>query len=196
MKIARHFDAAAQAWEYDDAELHNIVLLWIFDHRFNLATFDDWIEAPATAPGRRLQLLEMRSQAIEAQRRGDDTAAAGWVQTMRLTQEISARMRVMTPHVERDLAFHKGRKKGTEGPVKELIRLVLPGLERRLQRKASALQAWHACKERSGSTMEFCGSGTRPSDAWHIWIDGQENGVPYARFRKSLSEVRATPRDN
>ena len=75
MKIDRHFDAACQAWEYADEELHGIVLLWIFDHGFNLASFDDWIEDAGTAPARRAQLLQWRQHAIDAERTGNHAAA-------------------------------------------------------------------------------------------------------------------------
>ncbi|MBK9683855.1 MAG: hypothetical protein IPO59_11335 [Betaproteobacteria bacterium] len=97
MTIDRRFDDQAQAWEYADAEVSNAALLWILDHDFNLAAFDDWVEDPATTPARREQLLSMRQQAIDAQHRGDDAAAAGWVQTMRLTQQMSRRMGALLP---------------------------------------------------------------------------------------------------
>lgn len=96
-------------WVYDDPELHDMVLLWLFDYRFNLADLDEWIESPDTAKARRGQLLGWRQRAIDAQRGGNEDAAEGWVMYLRTLLELHARQRVLIPHVEADLRHRRSQ---------------------------------------------------------------------------------------
>jgi hypothetical protein len=82
-----------------------------------------------------------------------------------------------------------------EGPVKVLIRKVLPAEKRRLGRKPTTLELWQACKAKAPRTMQFYGTGPRPTAIWHIKTKGEPD-TSYTRFGVSISEVRkalATP---
>ncbi len=79
-----------------------------------------------------------------------------------------------------------------EGPVKRLVREVLPQLEKALKRKATSLEVWHACKARRRSGIKF-----RSTPTWGAPLDATPaNGEPasWARFQVVISEVRRQPK--
>jgi len=87
----------------------------------------------------------------------------------------------------------KGKKftpKGRgEGAVKKLVREVLGPLEKRLRRKAEALEVWQACAARRRSGIKFVNDPT-----WGTPVQAvPKNGDPpakWSRFRVIVSEVR------
>ncbi len=118
MKIDRHFDAACQAWEYADEELHGIVLLWIFDHGFNLASFDNWIEDAGTAPARRAQLLQWRQHAIDAERTGNHAAAEMGVRFLAELQTRHRHESVLIPPAQLGVNSSKSHARAASAPRK------------------------------------------------------------------------------
>lgn len=145
MTIDRHFDAAGQAWEYADQELQDIILLWLFDYRFNLASFDDWIEDPATVPARRAQLLQLRQRVIDAERAGNHGEAEMGVRLLAETLtrhcHVSA---LLGPALHGDV-MEKGRKKDTVGKVRAWVRKYM-GMPK--HSAATAAEAWDAFSRR------------------------------------------------
>jgi hypothetical protein len=115
MTINRIFDVVANAWEYADSDVSDFAILWILDYRFNLADFDSWINERACSPARRLQIMQWRQRAIEAQRAGNDDAAEGWVRFLGELRQRDINQGVLIPHAERDLASNRrqsARRKG------------------------------------------------------------------------------------
>lgn len=86
----------------------------------------------------------------------------------------------------RPFAEHSGRG---EGAVKKLVREVLGPLEKRLRRKAEALEVWQACAARRRSGIKFVNDPT-----WGTPVQAvPKNGDPpakWSRFRVIVSEVR------
>lgn len=79
-----------------------------------------------------------------------------------------------------------------EGPVKKLVRDVLPRLERKLKRNPTHLEVWHACAAQRATGIRF-----ETSPAW----GSPERVVPergkqasWARFQVIISEVRKAPK--
>jgi hypothetical protein len=83
-----------------------------------------------------------------------------------------------------------------EGPVKALIRQVLPVVQKKLSpKKPTTLEIWQACASKAKRTMKFYGTGPTPNAGWHIETKGEPD-TSYRRFGQSISEVRkalATP---
>lgn len=79
-----------------------------------------------------------------------------------------------------------------EGPVKKLIREVLPKLERHLRRRPKAREVWDACSLKRTKGMKFVCSvpwGT----PLEVRIDG-DAPASYERFAVAVSEVRRKPK--
>lgn len=79
-----------------------------------------------------------------------------------------------------------------ESPLKKLVRAVLPRLEKRLGRKATVLEVWHACAARRGSGIKFHVSATWGEPLRAAW--GNDESASWARFRVIVSEVRKSPK--
>jgi hypothetical protein len=188
-EIERHRDGGG--WVYDDPDLHNIAVEWMFDHGFSLADFDDWIEAPYDGePGKRAELLHWRHKAIEAQRRGNIEAVEGWLMFLRTLLMFNLREQLLHPLARCSKRF-ADQWRGHEGELKKRLRQVLPAVEKKLRRKASAAELWIACAARPGRNLQFYGHDTSDrTERWHYIEAGTDRQPGFDRFRKAVSEVR------
>lgn len=75
-----------------------------------------------------------------------------------------------------------------EGPVKKLVRDVLPKLEKRLKRKAYAHELWSACAAKPKTGIKFVSDPTWGTPQSAIPASGAPTHWP--RFRVIVSEVR------
>jgi hypothetical protein len=114
--INRRFDG--HAWEYLDDDENNAALLWLFDYRFNLADFDDWIEDERTSERGRANLLGLRAKAMEAFRAGAAELVEARVQHMRLLLKRQQEDQVLIPHVEADLRYRSAQADRARGSGK------------------------------------------------------------------------------
>lgn len=157
---------------------------------FDLAGFDAWL-ATLGECGAQRELAERRQMAWTALR-GSSTEGAlrhlEWLQSRR--REIQS-LDVLVPIARRGKPFVDRHGRG-EGPVKRLVRMVLPQLERRLNRQATPLEVWQACakRTRTGITFEVTDPWGAPLRA--VPVDGEP--ASWGRFRVIVYEVRRTPR--
>ncbi|MBK7263004.1 MAG: hypothetical protein IPI03_14495 [Rubrivivax sp.] len=79
-----------------------------------------------------------------------------------------------------------------EGPVKKLIREVLPKLERHLRRKPKAREVWDACSLKRTKGLKFVCSVPWGSPL-EVQIEGNAP-ASYERFAVAVSEVRRKPK--
>lgn len=75
-----------------------------------------------------------------------------------------------------------------EGAVKKLVRELLPKLEKKLKRKASALELWHACAAKRGHGIKFATAQTWGTPLMATPAAGEP--ASWARFQVIVSEVR------
>lgn len=104
---------------------------------------------------------------------------------------VSIRLAKAEPLSRFAVPFVKNAGRG-EGPVKALVRKVMPGLEKKLKRKATHLELWNACAAQRGTDIRF-----ETSAAW----GAPERAVPargepatWDRFKVIVSEVRKKPK--
>ncbi len=111
--VNRRFDG--HAWEYLDDDENNAALLWLFDYRFNLADFDDWIEDEQTTAWRRDHLLRLRAAALDAFRAGNEELVEARVECLRLLLERHQHHQVLIPHAEADLRYRSAQADRARG---------------------------------------------------------------------------------
>lgn len=90
----------------------------------------------------------------------------------------------------RPFAEHAARG---EGAVKKLVREVLGPLEKRLRRKAQALEVWQACAARRRSGIAFVTDPTWGNPLQAVPANG-DKPAKWPRFQVIVSEVRAAPK--
>lgn len=102
-------------------------------------------------------------------------------------REIFAMIDELLPMGAAHVPFAKNSGRG-EGPIKALVRKVLPKLERKLKREATHLQVWHACAAQRDTNIRFVSSSTWGEPERAIPASGEP--ATWARFKVIVSEVR------
>lgn len=156
--------------------------MWCAMHSFDLPGFDAWLQTIEGSPAHQ-ELTERRELAWKALRSGNKEGNFRHLEWMRLRWDKIRSVQLLAPL--KPFAENYGRG---EGPVKTLVREVLGPLERRLGRKAEALEIWGACKSRRPKGLRF-----EASVPWGKPLRiTASNGTTtkFARFRVIVSEVR------
>ena len=180
-------------WEYIDHDVSEAAIMWAFAYGFDLAAFDDWIEGDSLAPEFQRQLLGFRQRALDAQQAGNEDAVDGWVLLLRLLLQRRRERQVLVPAAVEGRPFVERKGRG-EGPLKRLVREVLPPLEVRLGRKATAEEVWKACAAKRRTSLRF-----RVHPAWRTPLEvvnaAGKRLAGWPRFGVIVSEVRRTPKN-
>lgn len=168
-------------WEYlDQDEACFLFELWSCEE-ISLESIDDFIESKALPEWVRDDLLLMRAGALAAYRARDYKLAVARTSALEWACRFYGQNIAAAPDVLQGRKF-KGRKKGSEGPVKTAVRKLLKKNPKMKNAKIwESLQnalprGWLVCENRAGK-----------------YIEGKtaDQGCGYTRFLNICSEVRA-----
>lgn len=154
----------------------------------DVPALDAWMAAREWPDDTIAAYQKTRRKAVEAfaANDGSDALAERIEELHRIVHLLRA-----LPAARRGAPFAKNSGRG-ESPVKKLVRGVLPKLEKRLKRKATALEVWGECaaRPRSGISFTFHPIWRSPESA----IQANGESASWARFRGIISEVRKQPK--
>lgn len=156
---------------------------------FDLAGFDAWLPTLGECGAHR-ELTERRHMAWTALRSNNTDGALRHLEWMQVRWREIRAGDVLVPMAQRGKPFVDRHGRG-EGPVKRLVRRVLPPLEKRLGRKATAREVWTECAHRRRTGIVFKSS----DDPWKDPLQAvPTKGEPasWGRFQVIVSEVRKT----
>ncbi|WP_018229670.1 hypothetical protein [Methyloversatilis universalis] len=169
-------------WEYlDQDEGCFLFELWSCEE-ISLESIDDFIESEALPEWVRDDLLAMRTDALAAYRAKGYELALARASALQWACRFYGQNIAAAPEVILARKF-KGRKKGSEGPVKTAVRKLLKKNPKMKNAKIwESLQnalprGWLVCENRAGKYIEGKTAG---------------QGCNYPRFQVICSEVRAT----
>lgn len=165
-------------WLYEPGEQLAAEALMIYG--LNLADFDDWLET--NDEDIRDGLIHWRGRAIAAFRDRNIEALEAWALFLNTAMRGAKWTDFMRPLAKHGRDMRRGRKKGTEGPIRKFVRA---HLMKDTDAKPAAI--WAALKKKPPKGVEVYESG--PKDRWHICTD---KGKPtsYSSFSTTVSSER------
>lgn len=168
-------------WEYlDQDEACFVFELWSCEE-ISLESIDDFIESEALPAWVRDDLLAMRTSAVAAHRAKDYELAVARASALEWACRYYGQNIAAAPDVRQGRAF-KGRKRGSEGPVKKAVQKVLEK-----NPKMKNAQIWEALQDALPRGWLVCDNRVGK------YIEGKsaDQGCEYRRFLNTCSEVRA-----